>query len=182
MKKGIIALIGMIVALVFVLVAFFGPWYNISMEISPAIKMEASVGLTSAQVNGVTVSYSQVVGDKGPIDTTMYLTVGALVMVILSLIGILGFSFNFGNPKTMKMVGGIFGIIAFIMALIAPIYFMTYFNSESMGNVGFWNQYGGPGFAWYLMIIAAIIALIASIAMLLKKSVPAAVIPTPPTQ
>jgi magnesium-transporting ATPase (P-type) len=170
MRKGTIALIGMILTLVFIIIGFIGPWYILSMN-SVYGNVEASIGLTSMQVkvNGVNIPYEQFSGDKGPIDTTMYITIGALVMAILSLIGILDFSLNFGNPKTMKMVGLIFGILCFIMALIAPVYFMTSFNSESFGNVGFWNQYGGPGYAWYLMIVTAIIALVVSIMLMIYK-------------
>jgi Flp pilus assembly protein TadB len=36
MKKGIIALIGMIVALVFIIVALIGPWYSVGFKYSGA--------------------------------------------------------------------------------------------------------------------------------------------------
>lgn len=209
MKKGIIALIGMIVALVFVLVAFFGPWYtmNVKSSVSGA-EMDYNVGmyLTKMEMKGnvmgqdssMSISYADAKSQAVAagvntdsfkiIDYTMYLTIGAIITAILALIGILGFVFNFGNANKMRMLGVIFGIIAFILAIAAPLYFMT--TSFTQGNYGFWFSQtitgvdisGGPGFAWYLMIVAAIIALIASIAMLLKKSVPEAAIPMPPTQ
>jgi hypothetical protein len=68
----------------------------------------------------------------------------------------------------MGKIGGIFGILTFILALIAPLYFMTSAFLESYGNIGFWNEFGGPGYAWYLMIIAAIIALISSVPLFKK--------------
>ena len=84
-----------------------------------------------------------------------------------------------------------FGILAFIFAIIAPLYFMLGFNSliEESYNVyastsgttpdidyGLWfsiseggfEANAGPGIAWYVMFIAGIIALIASI-LILKK-------------
>jgi hypothetical protein len=205
MKKGMIALIGMFVALVFIVVAFFGPWYtmNVNSSISGA-EMDYNVGmfLTKMEMKGmgqdVSISYADAKSQAAAtgvntdsfkiIDYTMYLTMGAIITAILALIGILGFVFNFGNANKMRMLGVIFGVIAFILAIAAPLYFMT--TSFTQGNYGFWfsqtitgmNVSGGPGFAWYLMIVAAIIALVASIAMLLKKSVPEAVMPVPPTQ
>ena len=96
----------------------------------------------------------------------MYISIIALIITILAIIGALGVVFNFGNPNTMGKVGGIFGILTFIFALIAPIYFMTH---EGFATLGFWNDYGGPGYGWYLMLIAAIIALISSIPLFKKQ-------------
>ena len=171
MKKGIIALIGMIVALVFIIVAFFGSWYT-----GTQAGASGNFYLTKFETSGVTVEYSSplLVGIdlKSIFDNTMYLTIGALVTAILALIGILGFVFNFGKPNTMRMLGFIFGIITFVLALVATLYFMTAFPGKIPGYTEFWNKDLGPGYAWYLMLVAAIIALIASIAMLLKKSAP----------
>jgi len=97
----------------------------------------------------------------------MYISIIALITAILALIGALGVAFSFGNPNTMGKVGGIFGILTFIFVLLAPIYFMTY---EGFATLGFWNDLGGPGYGWYLMLIAAIIALISSIPLLKKQA------------
>lgn len=152
------ALIGMIVALVFIVVSFFGPWYGVSF-----LGYSTNVGLITEVGTGV---------NRGSIDTTMIIAIIAIITAILALIGMAGVTFNFGKFKTMKFMGGIFGLLTFILALIAPLYFMSSALLEGMDDIGFWNQYGGPGYGWYLMFVAAIIALIASIAMLLKKSVP----------
>jgi hypothetical protein len=64
----------------------------------------------------------------------MYISIIALITTILAIIGALGVAFNFGNPNTMGKVGGIFGILTFILALIAPIYFMTH---EGFATLGF---------------------------------------------
>ena len=178
MKKGIIALIGMIVALVFVLVAFFGPWYSGTER-----GISANFYLTKAEVMGVTVDYSSLSSSasspKSIFDNTMYLTLATLVTAILALVGMLGFIFNFGKSNMMRMLGAIFGIMTFILALVAILYFMTALPGKLSGITGFWNENVGPGYAWYLMLVAAIIALIASITMLLKKSVPEVVAQPP---
>jgi len=178
MKKGIIALIGMIVALVFILVAFFGPWYS-----GTQAGATADFYLTKVTASGVTIEYSSPLltglDIKSTFDNTMYLTIGALVTAILALIGILGFVFNFGKPNMMRMLGFIFGIITFVLALVATLYFMTALPGKIPTYTAFWNKDLGPGFAWYLMLAAAIIALIASIAMLLKKSAPEVVAQPP---
>lgn len=172
MKKGGVTLIGMIVALVFILIGFFGPWYTLSI-----MGVDASYGLTSAEIAGVSYSYgeqeSQMGDAKGIFDNTMYMTIIALIFAIIAIIGILGAAFNFGNPNTMGKIGGIFGILTFLLAIIAPLYFMTsglLDSLESGMEIGFWNELGGPGYAWYLMIIAAIIALISSIPMFKKQA------------
>ena len=180
MKKGIIALIGMIVALVFIIVAFVGPWYG-----GTSSGVSVNFYLTRLESAGVSMGYDNpsvaiFMSDiKNIFDNTMYLTMGALVTAILALIGMLGFVFNFGKSNMMRMLGAIFGIITFVLALAATIYFMNALTGKMTGLTGFWNEEAGPGYAWYLMLVATIIALIASIAMFLKKSDPEVVAQPP---
>ena len=202
MKKGIMALIGMIVALVFIIVALVGPWYGMSMKYG-STESTASMSLTAttATLGGTTTTTSYADAKKtasdtgiyGIFDTTLYLTIFALIVAILALVFLLGHVFNFGKPKMMKNLAMLFGIITFIIAFVAVFYFMIAVPGENTtktaegGDMGFWYSTSvsgtslsvGPGFAWYLMLIAGIIALIASIAMLLKKSVPEAVAQPP---
>lgn len=193
------ALSGMIVTLTFIIIAFFGPWYNMDVESSiPGTEMAYSVGmyLTKMEMKGtimtkdisMSISYAdakdqaQTAGINTDsfkiIDYVNYLMIGMIITAILALAGMSGYVFNFGKANTMKMIGFTFGFITFILAMIAPIYFMN--NSFTQGNYGFWfsqtivgiKMSAGPGFAWYLMIVAAIIAFISSVAMLLKNSNP----------
>ena len=196
MKKGMIALIGMIVALVFIIVALIGPWYSVGLKYPEAMggkKETVDFSLTRAkgEMLGIPIdeSYDNSPGmdedTKTVFANSMYITIIALVICILALIGILGFVFGFGKSGTMKKLGGIFGILTFILVIIAVFYFMTALPVKTIGggvanDIGFWyskSEAGteasmGPGYAWYLMLVAAMIALIASIAMLLKKSAP----------
>lgn len=199
MKKGIIALICMILTLVFIIVALVGPWYSMSSE-SDGVEGYSNFGLTSSETKGVegeakTTSYSDQKKDYedenmdipdiyGVFDTTFYITIVALIIALVSLIFILGTTFGFGNFKTMKMFGLIFSILALIFCLIAPIYFMTSFPGAmwdgSPVEYGFWDEMEflgvkaslGPGFAWYLMIVAFITSLIAVIVIFMDKPAP----------
>ena len=175
MKKGILALIGMILALVLILVAFFGPWYA-GTEESMGVTVESSMGLTSATTKigdmETTVQYSDLPDSdaKAVYNNTFYMTIIAIILAILAIIGMLGLSFNFGNEKTMKMIGGIFGILTFILAIVAVIYFMASLPGATPGMDSFWMEKAGPGYGWYLMLIGAIIALIGSIALFKKQA------------
>ena len=203
MKKGIIALIGMIVALVLIIVAFVGPWYVMSSGTSDSTMSLTSTTSKSGSYSA-TVSHadskkameamSLKTGLYDVFNYAFYLTIFVLIVAILALIFMLGHVFNFGKPKMMKNLATIFGIITFVLALVTVLYFMVALPSEinklnTLGatNIGFWYSATiggvagslGPGYAWYLMLVAAIIALIASVAMLLKKSAPEVVAQPP---
>ena len=127
-------------------------------------------------------------------DNTLYLTIGTLVASILACIGLLGVMFHFGKSSMMRKLCVIFGVITFVLAVVTSIYFMNEFTnqaaeeissvySEISGeetlNIGFWFSWSGkqgeismgPGYSWYLMIIAGIITLISPV-ILLKKQKP----------
>lgn len=199
-----IALICMLLTLVFIIVALVGTWYSVSGEINGE-EGYTNYGLTSYETKNPgqdteTQSYADdkkdyedagmdVPGWIGVYDTTFYITIIALIITIIALICILGMTFSFGNLKTMKMLGGLFGILVVIFCLVAPIYFMTALPAEmskdSTEDLGFWDEIDvlgtkisfGPGYAWYLMIIGFVFSLIASIVVFMDKSNP---VMTPP--
>lgn len=211
MKKGIIALICMIITLVFIVVALIGPWYAISSKSSGFgmdYDSDASITLTSTTTsNGKTETTSHADAKKDAsnkdvfsvFDNTLYITIVALIMAILAFIGMLGLMFNFGNLKTMKMLGSIFSIITLIIVFIAVFYFMTAFPAEAEmktidgDDAGFWyseskSEQGveasisyGPGYAWYLMLIGGILALVSAIILFMDKPGPT-MAPAPPQQ
>lgn len=200
MKKGIIALICMVLTLVFIIVALVGPWYGGHGEASMMgmdIKMDISFGLTEGgmeyetsfggetEKETNTTKYDENFEAKYVFDNTMYIAIGALITAIIALIAILGMTFNFGNPKTMKKIGGIFSILTVLLALVAVVYFMTAlpseFSKDYEGDVSFWDEIEtsemlmnmkytvGPGYAWYLMLVSFIFALIVSIVVFMEK-------------
>lgn len=132
-------------------------------------------------------------------DTGFFDTIGnALILTILALIfAIMALIFSILSVKIPKLqkIGGILAILLFIFALIAPILFMTGFSgyldeqaaiaeasspSSNIGDIGFWYSKSmegldmsmGPGYAWYLMIIAAVFGLIAAIMLFVKQKQP----------
>jgi hypothetical protein len=117
------------------------------------------------------------------INTAMYLTLLAMVTTFIAIICMAAFVFNKEKPKTMKLVGGLFGLLTFLLTLIPALYFM---NTKFVENSsGFWFSLsafgmtlsGGPGYAWYLIMVVAIIAVISAVAILFKKIVPEATSP-----
>ena len=206
MDKKIIGLVGIIIALVLVIIAFFTPWYSTSMKIESNFPEESgdvnhNIYLTKTETKGSMfgdkVDETQSFSDygnfpgKSVFDNTFYLTIIAIIFSVIAFVGFLGFSFNFSNPETMKKIGVIFGILVIVIAFITPIYFMggpeesakaSYeaYTSMTGGPVDFEYSFwfslseggaevnGGPGIAWYLMIVAGIIALISSV-IILKK-------------
>jgi hypothetical protein len=197
MKKGMIAFVGMVIGLVLLVVGFLGPWYIISANGgSGTLNMNYNIGLylTRMEVKGtmgtqdisLSMSYVEIENNIqttagvntesfAVINTAMYITIFAIVIGFLAVIGMAAFVFHKGKPKMMKLFGGVFGILTFILALVPALYFWS--TSFSQNSTGFWSSQdimgitmtGGPGYAWYLMIVAAIITLIVAVAILLKK-------------
>jgi hypothetical protein len=196
MRKGVVSFGGMIVGLVLLVVAFMGPWY--AMNLSGSLGMNSDVGfyLTRMEAKGIfnnqdlsiSVGYAdakvnaQSVGANVEsftiMENAMYLTFFAIVTTLIALIGIAAFVFRLGTPKIMKYVGGGFALLTFVLAL-APVLYVL--NTKFAENIsGFWFSQsvlgvtiiGGPGYAWYLMVVVAIIALICGVAILVKKIVP----------
>ena len=52
----------------------------------------------------------------------MYLTLFAMVTALIALIGMAAFVFHLGTPKIMKYVGGGFGLLTFLLALVPALY------------------------------------------------------------
>ena len=196
MRKGIVSFGGMIIGLVILVVAFMGPWYT--MNLSGALGMNGHVEfyLTKMEAKGIfnnqdlslSVGYAdakqnaQSVGANTDsftiIENAKYLTLFAIVTNIIALIGIAAFVFRWGTPKIMKYFGGGFALLTFVLALVPALYVMNTKFAENTS--GFWFSQsligvtvtGGPGYAWYLMIVMAICALICGAAILVKKIVP----------
>jgi len=201
MKKGIIALICMILTLVFIIVALIGPWYNRSAEVTDGEAYQnfklTGVDTKIPDEDVKTKSWDKFVKEdmdntdkaksvKSVFDICMFLTLGALITAILALIGVLVMTFGFGNIKPIKMLGGIFGIITVILTIVAVLYFMVALPpavsnaAKEAGfteDIGFWDETNisgnkvsyGPGFAWYLMIVAFVLSLIGTIIVFIDK-------------
>ncbi|MCX6663026.1 MAG: hypothetical protein NTZ75_02135 [Euryarchaeota archaeon] len=196
MRKGIVACASMIFGLILLFVAFLGPWYIVSgngilganynvglyltrMEVQGTFAgqdVSLSMGYAEAKLNAPNTDVN--VESFTTINTAMYLTLFAMVTALIAIICMAAFVYNKGKPKTMKLMGGLFGILTFLLALLPALYFMyTGFVENSSGFL--FSQAalgirlsGGPGYAWYLMMVVAIIAVISAVAILIKKIVP----------
>jgi len=203
MRKGLIACIGMIIGLVLLLVAFFGPWYTIQgtgslgadYNIRFFLERLEAKGTFMGNVLSLSMNYAEASVNEGNIgvntnsfaviDMAMRLTILAVVSAVISVIGMLAFVLQKGKSQSMKYLGGGFGMLTFVLAIVPAVYFMTTGFAED--STGFWftgtvlgvTLSGDPGYAWYLMIVTSIVALISSAAMLMKKITPAE--PAPPT-
>ena len=181
MKKGMIPLVCMVLTLVLIIVAFIGPWWGGTEEDEfTDMEVESNMFLTKAvsKAGGaeITIDYEDLPDSdsKTVFSNTYYMVIITLVFSILAIIGILGVTFNFGPIKTMNMIGLIFCILTFILALVAALYFMVALPDATPDMDGFWMDSAGPAYGWYLMIISFILALIASIMIFMDKSVPKA--------
>ena len=201
MRKGIVACASMIFGLILLFVAFLGPWYTINGSGALGVNYNVGFYLTKMEAKGtipgqdisLSMSYTdvkenaQMVGVNiesfAVINTAMYLTLCAIITALIAVIGIIAFIFNKGKPKTMKWLGGGFWFLTFFLALVPALYVMSTGFAENSN--GFWFSQsvlgvtvsGGPGYAWYLMMVVAIISVISAVEILLKKIAPEATSP-----
>jgi len=201
MRKGGVACASMIFGLILLFVAFLGPWYTINGSGALGVNYNVGFYLTKMEAKGtipgqdisLSMSYTdvkenaQMVGVNiesfAVINTAMYLTLCAIITALIAVIGIIAFIFNKGKPKTMKWLGGGFGFLTFFLALVPALYVMSTGFAENSN--GFWFSQsvlgvtvsGGPGYAWYLMMVVAIISVISAVEILLKKIAPEATSP-----
>ena len=185
----------MVLTLVFIIVALVGTWYGGHGEEDvqgTKVTVDYSMSLTKGEVKGegggveqtTEIKYDEDMDGKHVFDNTMYITIIALVFAIISLVMVLLMTFSNAGMKNMKMIGIIFGILTVVFSLIAPLYFMMTLPEEmdtGGEKLGFWDETEimgitvsmGPGYAWYLMIVAFVTALVASIILFMDKPNPA---------
>ena len=198
MRKGIVACGGMIVGLVLLVVSFLGPWYMIDATGFFGADYTMGMFLTRLDIHGsfdgqdvsLSMGYAEAktkvqstdlnVESFETIEIAMYLVLLAMITAVIAVVCMAAFVFKKGKPKTMKVLGGLFGILTFLLTLLPALYFM---NTKFVENSpGFWFSLsglgmtfsGGPGYAWYLMIVVAIIAVICAVTLLVKKISPEA--------
>jgi hypothetical protein len=197
MRKGLVALIGMTIGLVLLLVSFMGPWYTIhATGLLGTAEYSAQFSLTQMQlqrnIGGQDITLSMDYADAkmnvegtavnvesfAMIEEAMYLTILALVMMLLAIVFKIAFVFEKGHPRMMIIGGGLFGVLTFLFTILPALYFM---NTKFVENIsGFWFKVsilgivitGGPGYAWYLMIIVAAITVVCTGSILVKRANP----------
>jgi len=186
-----------LIAFILVVITLFGTWYSFGGEGS-GMSVSVDMGLRdmsmTAESQGVemsnTTSYSDL-PDSALIDVfnlTQILVILALAFTLLMFV----FALLVGLGKVSGKIGIVFGALALAFVLIAFIYFMValpasmeetsptgspisgFWGSESMDFIGeSMSLSWGPGWAWYMMVIAFIFALIGTIMLVGAE-------PTPP--
>lgn len=113
------------------------------------------------------------------IDNVMILSVLAVLCAFIAVLCTGVFVFTSKKSHLMKYLGSGFGLFTCILCFVAILYFMS--AAYTANNYGFWfsttanifgislDLMGGPGYVWYIMIIAAVVAVISAGAILIKK-------------
>jgi hypothetical protein len=195
MRKGIAACAGMIGGLVLLIAGFLGPWYGIHATGILGAEYHTHLFLTRMELQAegqdifVSLSYAEAktnaenmnmnVESFTTIETGLYLSLLAMVTAILTIFFMAAYVLEKGGPTIMKFSGGGFAFLTFLFTLFPALYFM---NTEFVKNSGgFWFNLsilgmtitGGPGYAWYLMIVVAVLSLICAVVLFMIKISPA---------
>ncbi len=164
MKKNMLGMVFIILALMFVIIGLVGSWYSTHMKMSTMgmMEMDVDISLTkiysTSNMNGQKVTQSMNIsaireqydvsgmntGFLDAIGNTFIITIVALIFAILAMVFVI---LSLFKPK-IQMIGGFFSILLFVFMLIAPIIFMIGFTgyaetqSASFGASGETSQIG----------------------------------------
>ncbi len=199
-----------VVAIILAVVGMAGPWWTESFSGSGTIlfiRIDVN-GNANFGLFGVTSTIST--PNANQTNTSTYsnaphvgsvFTLGTILLILGAVLGIgmVGLAVM-PNPRFRKFAA-ILGVLAFLFAVLAPLYVMSALpdaiNADSGSTTtyttvsGFWgtkssNLYGittsinwGAGWAWYLPVIAAVLFLVGAIVILAARK-PAMAAPVPP--
>jgi hypothetical protein len=193
MKKIFVSYVVMIGALVLLFLSFLGPWYTINttgilgadyhvgfyltrMELQRIIgnqEVFLSVDYTDAEMYTQDINVD--VESFALIKTAMYLTLLALGTAVTAIGVMTAFILEKVKTRALKLGGVFFSLLTFLITLVIPLYFMTGDFVENTS--GFWfsftalgmNFSGGPGYAWYLMVVVAVLEVLCGVILLFIK-------------
>lgn len=202
MKKNIIAIALASIALIILVAALVKPWYFFDKKVDSetrSFKYTFSGFYLEGEEFDQYKPYTDEVFEGSewvPVyQKTYYMTMAALALTVLLMIFVL---FESVSGKKTARLGAFFGLMAFIVALAAPLYFMTelpeaafrewnvdrvqynlrddeapeytksFFGSETDPVSGEQETFGA-GTGWYLSFAAAALNLVAFIILILIK-------------
>jgi hypothetical protein len=193
MKKIFVSYVVIIGALVLLFLSFLGPWYTINttgilgadyhvgfyltrMELQRIIgnqEVFLSVDYTDAEMYTQDINVD--VESFALIKTAMYLTLLALGTAVTAIGVMTAFILEKVKTRALKLGGVFFSLLTFLITLVIPLYFMTGDFVENTS--GFWfsftalgmNFSGGPGYAWYLMVVVAVLEVLCGVILLFIK-------------
>ena len=205
-KKALIGLVLSLIVVVLLGVALVGTWYSMESEsagVSMTMDYKLREGTVTVAGESDTDEYDEdfYETDTGAVySNTFYIAIVALVLGIIGLIT----AVMAGIGKLSAKIVTIFLLLTMIFAVVAPVYFAVALpgamDEDWSGgwDKGFWDsgeetsvepitgtEYTstytiGPGYGWYLAIVAFVFALIGLIITVIpgKKAVPAPVAPS----
>lgn len=207
-KKALMGLVLSLIVVVLLGVALVGTWWTYEMEGtggSVTVDRKLQEGTITTEVAGTstteTKAYKDTTGYEDSAafkvyDNTYYITIAALILSVITLILLI--LVGIGKVALVK-IGVIFLLITMIFAVVAPVYFAValpgamdedaedtggydkgFMGSESDYPMAGTDSTWGPGYGWYLAIVAFVFALIGLIITVIpgKKAVPAPVAPS----
>jgi hypothetical protein len=168
MRNKNFIIIGAIIALLFFILGFIGPWYNITGEFL-GIKASIDIGLTGTSISGEIDSNNIIsIIDRSETDNTMYLAIFVIITTILAIIGFLGVSINIGKIKNMYLIGEIFGFLTMILAIITIMIYVI--NLPDTSEIVYVEIKENLGWGLYLYLIGAIVIFLTVIWSRITKS------------
>jgi hypothetical protein len=190
------------VGIVLLIAGLVGPWWTLSLQasalgstITSSQEFRPSGYTTTVQGPGVSTSnQTDYAGDPnmGGVFTTGFLLSAVAILCGVAMIGLTAMS---GPRPSFHRLGAILGILAFVLALVAALYVMSALPAAATTDAGaggptisgFWGSqttsvFGvstvitwGAGWAWYLVLVAALVFLVGGVLSLrAPKAGPAA--------
>lgn len=168
MRNKNFIIIGAIIALLFFILGFIGPWYNIIGEFL-GIKASIDIGLTGTTISGEIDSNNIIsIIDRSETDNTMYLAIFVIITTILTIIGFLGILINIGKIKNMYLIGEIFGFLTMILAIITIMIYVI--NLPDTSDIALVKINENLGWGLYFYLIGAFVIFITVIWSRITKS------------
>lgn len=204
--QGKIGVVLGVIAIVLSAIVMVGPWWTVNSSLTVVGQTGTSVAdfslfgvsssFTSAHVNSTNSSdYSQTPHVGSVFGAATILAVLGIVLGV----GMVGLA-AIPNP-TFRRYAVIFGVLAFVFALLGPLYVMSSLPgavNTDLGNTGSYNVVSGfwgtkstdvfgitstvtwsAGWAWYVSVAAAVLFLVAAIILVAARK-PALAMPPPP--
>lgn len=198
-KKTLVGLVLSLIVVVLLGVALVGPWYSMKMEgtvMDVEMEVKADATLTEMKAEGMGVTTTKKWSDEDAPENqaklytnVYYIAIVTLVIAIISLIClILSGIGKLGIKIAGIKIGAILLLITMIFAIVAPVYFAVAVPGAMHEDSATWDKgfmgseeeagmktTWGPGYGWYLAIVAFVLALIGMIFTFIpgKKTAPA---------
>jgi len=190
MKKEMVSVIGITISFLLLLIAIFLPWYSSSLSVEGS-QFTSDIYLDKSVMNSpITGEIVQEHSDGEGVDyifNTMYIMILTLLIAIISCTIIFVYYFKHLDISKLKVLIIVTGVGTLIFSILTVYYFMAgvldtiktsktayiAISGQDLGDldIGFWwsttingaEISAGPGWAWYLVIFAGIIALVSSL-------------------